>query len=348
MINLSEIDVVIQGPVSRKKVSGSEMGETEAVIASVRRWLPGAAIILSTWQGAELSGIEVDQVVLSDDPGSFAFADDEKHRNNINRQIVSTSAGLRAARRPYALKLRSDTRLDHAGFLDWFERFPARNAECKILEKRVLAWSVGTMHPGKFPSEANPMRVLFHPSDFVFFGLRQDVMNIWDVPLMVESDMRFFTEGSPRWAVQGMKHRHHPECHLWISFLIKNGWTKVSESWADFNPELLRSSELSLVNNLLLLDQHQFGFHCFKYPFPEGSIWGRQFLRNFTNRDWQILYQKYCDPQHQPPAWETLHWHVLAKDRGRSFLRYYLKWPERTFRWFRDRLRGQKPWPWNY
>jgi len=349
MINANEIEVVIQGPVSRKIAAQNGMGETAAVIASLRRILPEASVILSTWRGADVSGIEVDRVVFSDDPGSFPQnRNDEQQRNNVNRQIVSTLAGLRACSRKYTLKLRSDTSLDHADFLTWFELFPARNLEGKILEKRVLAWAAGSRHPRKSPSVANSARVLFHPSDFVFFGLRQDLLNIWDIPLMTAVEADWFAMEPPRWASPRMKNRFYPEDFIWTSFLKKNGYTPVAQSWVDFDPELLRASELTIVNNLQLLDQAQFGFHCFKYPLAEGSMWGHEYLRNFTHWDWEILYRDYCDPAYQPPAFDWLQWRVMRKDGGRSFLKYYLRCPERRFRWLRDRLQGRKPWPWNY
>ncbi len=348
MINLNEIDVIIQGAVSRKKVGRTGMGETEAVIASLREHLPGAALILSTWKGTDVSGLNVDQVVLSDDPGSFPYGNDETFRNNVNRQIVSTRNGLQAGTRKYALKLRSDTRLDHAGFLSWFDRFPARNPACKILEQRVIIKSIGTLHPRKCPSVANPRRFLFYPCDFMYFGLRLDVLNIWDIPLMTAQDANWFNQGSPRWCVRGMKNRLHSESHIWVSFLLNNGWTKVIQNWAEFDQELLRSSELSIVNNLILLDQNQFGYHCFKYPSSEGPCWGLQYLQNFTNWDWQVLYREYCDPNFKPPLFDPLQWHILKKDKGLSLLKYLSRWPEHAFRWLRDRLLGKKPWPWNY
>jgi len=213
----------------------------------------------------------------------------------------------------------------------------------------VLTWSFGSLHPGKQPSEANPGRVLFHPSDFIYFGLRHDVLNIWEIPLMTPAEADWFAQGTPRWAVPDMKNRHFPEDFIWTTFLRKNGCQNISQSWADFNDELLRASQLSIVNNLLLLNQQQYGFYCFKYPVVEsGYCWGEPFTHYFTNRDWQLLYQQYCDPQHQPPRVDPLQWNVLCQDWGKSLFRYYCKTPERYVRWLRDRLRGKKPWPWNY
>lgn len=58
-----EISIVIQGKVDIEK--------TLKCIESVREYLPGAEIILSTWKGENVKGLDYDQVIFSDDLGAF-------------------------------------------------------------------------------------------------------------------------------------------------------------------------------------------------------------------------------------------------------------------------------------
>ena len=61
-IDPSLVTVVVQGYVNKK--------ETGCTIKSVRKYLPGAKIILSTWKNCDVSEIDYDELVLNDDPGA--------------------------------------------------------------------------------------------------------------------------------------------------------------------------------------------------------------------------------------------------------------------------------------
>ena len=106
----SEISVVIQGPL----LAGQAEGAARCV-QSLQRVLPGAELILSSWQGEDASAFAPPvRVVLSPDPGAFATTE---RPYNLNRMLVSTQAGLKAATRRYCLKLRTDLALADRSFL---------------------------------------------------------------------------------------------------------------------------------------------------------------------------------------------------------------------------------------
>ena len=116
------ISVVIHGPVQATPDRGMETGITEKAITSIREHLPGAHIILSTWPGQPTESLDIDELVISDDPGANIIAydfDGTPLTENNNRQIVAVAAGLRKVKTPYAIKLRSDNYLLHSGFIGW-------------------------------------------------------------------------------------------------------------------------------------------------------------------------------------------------------------------------------------
>ncbi|WP_161783948.1 WavE lipopolysaccharide synthesis family protein [Massilia sp. LC238] len=115
----SDITLVFQGAF--KPYVTRERDDFVRNIRMTRQVLPGARIVLSTWEGTDVPRkLGVDAVVLSPDPGPLAplKLDDDK-ANNANRQLASTRAGLAAVHTPYAVKLRTDCFLEHAGFLDF-------------------------------------------------------------------------------------------------------------------------------------------------------------------------------------------------------------------------------------
>jgi hypothetical protein len=81
-IDSKDISVVVQGPIH------TQDNLTKRVLESVRTHLPNAELILSTWKGSEVDGLDCDILLLNDDPGAI------NGLNNVNRQIVSTRNGL--------------------------------------------------------------------------------------------------------------------------------------------------------------------------------------------------------------------------------------------------------------
>lgn len=164
-IGREEVTVVVQGAVD--PVCAAKC------LSSVRKYLPGAEIVLSTWEGTNTSMLDYDEVVLNTDPGPsdlvrlYPF----EHVNNINRQIVSTREGIRRASRKYVLKLRSDMLVKGQGFLKYYDVFGATVTKDAVFEKRILL---------------NAKTSLFQIGaigDWWQFGLRKDMLLLWDIPL---------------------------------------------------------------------------------------------------------------------------------------------------------------------
>lgn len=101
MIKPDEISVVVQGEIERDA--------TPKCLKSIRRFLPGAEIVLSTWEGRSCEGLDYDILVLNVDPGpsdlirQYPF----EQVNNCNRQIVSTKNGINKSSKKYVLDRKS-------------------------------------------------------------------------------------------------------------------------------------------------------------------------------------------------------------------------------------------------
>ena len=86
MIKTEDISVVVQGAINKE--------ETPKCLKSIRKFLPEAEIILSTWEGSDISAIDglYDVLLLNKDPGCGYYYKNESgiKSNNLNRQLVST------------------------------------------------------------------------------------------------------------------------------------------------------------------------------------------------------------------------------------------------------------------
>jgi len=168
-----DISVVIQGPLLLDRTEG-----VRRCLDSVRSLLPGAEVIVSTWEGEDASAIAPPVLVeKSPDPGGFVLADG--YPINLNRLQRSTLAGLRRASRKYSLKLRSDLAVTDRRFL---VAAPAP-AGC-LFERPMTMTNLYLRDPEKFT-------LLFHFSDIAQFGLTRDLRSFWEGELFAEDELLF-------------------------------------------------------------------------------------------------------------------------------------------------------------
>lgn len=275
-MNTSHITVIIQGHIYE--------GLTPEVIHSVKRHLPQARVILSTCDSEVPDSVRgYDRLIVSPDPGGFTYSHhpSEKKQNNINRQIVNTYNALKEVSTPYVLKLRSDFLLQGNKFLEYFERFTGSEEEYRVFEHKILTCCYFTRNPQL------SLPYPFHPSDLVFFGRTEDLLKLYDVPLM--------TKEEAYWNPKRLHpYKYVPEQHIFINCLRKNGYPVDCEYYDDCRPENIEQTERYFASNFILLDFDQFQVYCRKSTFHEYEQ-PRAFLNCYTHYDWLLLYKKHVD-----------------------------------------------------
>lgn len=263
---------MVQGPVPR---TGPAAGWASAVLASVRRVLPGAQLVLSTDEGTDVDSLDADVIVHTPDPGPVEEPSGAPRIANVDRQVATTRAGLAVADRPFAVKLRSDTLLEHAGFLDHLGRWPARDPAFELPGERVLACTVYSRNPRRLYPQWT-----FHPSDWFSAGRLEDVRTLWDVPPYDPSELLS---------------RHGrllaPEQHVWLNLLRRRG-IDVDDLDA---PGALELSERSLAAGLVLLEPAQLGIRFLKY-----GVSANDRVSLYTHGEWRQLYQRWCEGRPHP------------------------------------------------
>jgi hypothetical protein len=294
----SEITVIVHGPILKESVAGAEEGMTQAAVRSVRKVLPGAKVIVSTWLGSAAEALGADHIVYSPDPGSNPYGPG-KRPNNVNRQIAAMRAGLERVTTRWTLKLRSDTVLVSDGMVSRWGRYPERHPYLRVFDRRIVTSALLTYHPtlGLRSNLFTPF--LFHVNDMIQFGLTTDMRRLWGIPFMPEADFSYFSKEALVGKLDNISNRRVPEDYIWTRVLQAAGFP-TNDSWLDFQPKLLPLSELSIVNNFQLLDHADMGFVCLKYPnfgddhHPIGVPF-------FTHRKWLSLYGRHCDPSVDVP-----------------------------------------------
>lgn len=259
MIDDKDISIIIQGPILTHAKKGITEETTRLVCLRARELFPKSELILSTWEEECVAGLTYDKVVFNVDPGAAWFNYfPPKLLNNCNRMIVSTQAGIKAASRPYVFKLRSDLFIVSKKFLDYFDRYPLYNEECKFVKSRIIAFSMWSIQGHKTPHFTMPKP--FHISDWAYFGHKEDLFNLYDVPLIEEPyfSQWFLTRCKPFFDVApDLLWKMPPEQHITSSFLNKHTTVRLDHTADDANENMIVSSQL-IMNNFLVLDQTQF------------------------------------------------------------------------------------------
>lgn len=259
-VDLSEISVIVQGPVVGAKALIKEDRLTQRCLASIRQHLPKATIILSTWNDQNTAGLDCDVIIKSEDPGySYTVLDNlnpnEVREDSSNRQILSTKAGLEKCTTRYAIKMRSDLVLTGTGFVEYFENFSEfpTDLDFKILEKRVvLLTTCNPKRKHKFP---------FTAADWFFFGQTSDLRKIFDIPSLE-------TRGYRSESNNGKTVYHAPfstEQYIWCSFISKYKALPFRHV-SDATEENILLSEKYFANNSILLPATKANVDWLKYP----------------------------------------------------------------------------------
>jgi hypothetical protein len=238
-----DISVVIQGPL----LSGHMEGAARC-LDSVRSVLPGAEVIVSTWEGEDTGAIAPGiRVVRSPDPGAFAVRGEPPY--NLNRLQVSTGAGLQIASRRYCLKLRTDLALTDRRLLV----SAAPRAGC-LFERPMTMSNLYIRDPEKFP-------LLFHFSDIAQFGLTRDLQAFWSGGPFAAGEVLFPPE---RPGSEYIRARIYPEQAVTLRWLQRCGVPIALRHAADMDRALLATWARVLACNVHIVDWRESGI-----VFPE-------------------------------------------------------------------------------
>lgn len=284
----SNITVVLQGS-TLQKFNGIKCVEWS--VCSIRKLMPHCKIILSTWKGEDIpKNLLVDKVIYNEDPGFYTrdcTADGKK--NNVNRQIVSTYAGLKEVKTPYALKLRTDFILTNLNFVQELNKFRKYNTDYRIFERRILCSMFDTRKPyGEY------YNLPYHIGDLFFFGLTSDLLKLFDIPLVTKNEFTWFIDHTEIKPDTFAKNKYNAEQSIWMGCLRRQGKKVYCEYSTHINDLIAKESDLFLANNFVPYSFKGFG----ALPLKKGLRAENRYLTycdNYTLSEWKRLYNKCCD-----------------------------------------------------
>ena len=293
IIKTKNISIIIQGIVNIDIISKS--------ILYLRKIFPQSEIILSTFKGADISRLDYDVLVLSDDPGAILMSDKMQTYNNLNRQLVSTQEGLKKATGKYAMKLRSDMILTSDKFLDYFDKFQARSDKYNLFEHKILTSCLFSRLNLKSGKDQDRVPIPFHISDWWMFGLRDDLNKYFlDTKLIQEPYFSKYFDleenKHKKNPFSEIKCRFTPEQYLCYSCFARNFDDIYMEDAADVSEDIMHKSRECIANNFIILQYKQSGIYLPKYPYSRNEKFsGDQYLGLYNFWRYENEYKKYCD-----------------------------------------------------
>jgi len=296
-MSYEDITVVVQGPVQALAERAQDDGITSRCLDSVRQYLPGARLILSTWPDQNLDGLDYDELIICEDPGRNIVGytrGGEPRYENTNRQVVTTVEGLRKVTTKYAVKLRADNYLTGNNFVELQKHWQARGEQFKLLEERVVISNTFSRRYYR----GLPMS--FYICDFFYFGLTKDLLGIWDIPHIEDIPYREDQKGCEQhpgspWPILDVDQQ------LAKRFLLENYGVDIGvEHKHDLRFNARRNSDIIFANNFVVVTPEQINL-----ALPNKFVTNRQAKKStqityLQHAEWERLYRKYCDRNYKP------------------------------------------------
>ncbi|OOV89106.1 WavE lipopolysaccharide synthesis family protein [Pseudomonas sp. MF4836] len=243
-----DISVVIQGPVFEGAVNIAELA-----IESVRRWLPGTQIILSTHD--DLPKLTFADVTLVMVVPTHHYVDVNGSQNNVNKLISSMASGLERATRKYSIKLRTDHVLVNGSLLDRVASLANDAAPAELFSRRIGVSNLFLRNPCKVP-------YLFHLPDTLQYGRTEDMRKLWGIGLLPE-DFVYLQNGprtNPFGTFQGFtSFCLLPEQAIFLRFAQKSGLSLDLEHISHTTFKLFSAWEDLLLDNFEVYDWQSLG-----------------------------------------------------------------------------------------
>lgn len=278
MINTKDITIVFQGAIPNGMI-----GNTSIIcfnISKLRKYFPNAQIILSTWENSVIpNDLVVDKIVQSQDPGALSgIKIFDGRTNNINRQIISTMAGINLVQTKYALKIRTDIYINSSILLETLNELSSHYD----LDEKIVVGSYFTLDGRIFE------RLLFHVSDWIQFGSTSNLKNLWNSKLYTEEEATWY-DNHPRQSCcnfyeQFFRTKFAVEQHIFTNYAKKSGYL-VPNELVCLDNEIVDSYKRFIKDKLVILDPKQIGYVFNKYPDIESSKFHK--INCLTHKDWQ-------------------------------------------------------------
>ena len=277
------ISIIFQGPI----VNFKGVNVTKKAIETSMKIFPNAEIILSTWENETLSDLNhlPIKIILNEDPGSGLRKYNPKTYHNVNRIIVSSINGIKAASNELVIKCRSDIIFKNNNSIEFFDKFHDYNNEITFLDQRVVVSNQTSINVKYGPP------LLYHLCDWFYLGTKADLIKIFDIKLMPSEyeDYYYYNEKPENRIDKNNLSRYMVEDYI-ISTFLKKYTTIIHQYYCDFSILEYLKFEKILANNFIVVDNKRLGIYAYKYH----NVAKKYLWKSYTFFEWKKIYYEYA------------------------------------------------------
>ena len=264
---MENLSIVLQGAIGK---AGELSPFIWKYILRTRKTFPAAELIVSSWKVSPERDAQLRTrlashdivLVLSDDPGPLIGYDrGGKYVTNVNRQLLSSQAGLAVATRPLAIKMRVDSYLYSRRLAALLKKHlmpsngPIRDERYAVFQSRVINLNLYARDArGSIP-------ILFHPGDILLAGKTADVRAFFTAPQASREDLFLPSTTSGIWSAW----RYVAEQYYWVHAIARTTGKWVFEGNIAHDAALRDSSERYYLANFIPYSPRQLGLRWPKY-----------------------------------------------------------------------------------
>lgn len=326
MVDSSDVSVLVHGPI--------ENGFTLKCLKSIKKYLPKAQVIISTWKNSDLSKVTklCDILIVNEDPGAINFGPGMK--NNTVRMLTTIKSGLEKCDRKYILKMRSDLLLLNDKILKISDKYK-RIEEFKLYKERIITNDIYTFkyQTNSFDRHYFPFQV----SDWWHFGLNEDVKTLFDIPIPKEPEFsKYFLLKQNKEKLKSnfiyydTLHWQFPTEQYIHSTCAKKHFPQIKlDNMLDYNETNIEQSEKFIVNNYLIVNKDISGINIqkaqyekfdwieFDHIYPFDSV--------YNTLTYEKDYKKYIDSDYELPDIKLYMLNIKLRTKKLSLRKHFLR-----------------------
>ena len=241
------ISFIVQGPVEDK---------TQHTVDSIRERYPSSEIIIASTNGVS----DISNVDLVECAG-------EEEEVILNKQILSSQM-VNRSKFKISCKLRNDIIFTNNNLMEFVDKellgdSPTERLKTHRLFKRMV------LNSNYFFCNPTVTGFFFHPSDWLFLGLTEDLKKLFNIPKQDPSTNYYYLENEMTLpfgdVIQGDRLKHRPEQYIFLLALQENGFD-VDLDYEYQIPIDIDEAYKWMINNFYVADVgEQSGFFCSKY-----------------------------------------------------------------------------------
>lgn len=231
---------------------GPEHEQLDLVADTIRYKFPDSEIILSTCNPYEQpERVGANKYLVNTDPGELPNG----NLKNVNRNIVNSVEGIKAASNSLVCRLRNDLILSNINFEQLLNESLYKRTYSKylIFKHNIICNDLYCVNP------IGPYKLAYHFGDWFCLGHKEDLLTLFDTPLLTPDEC----------TLPDGKNKYRCE-QVFLARLFRKFGAKEIQFDTDLDDQIISDHFMYFLNNFIVCPTY-LNMHSVKYSIPRES-----------------------------------------------------------------------------